>query len=166
MTKFAIFNADGLPVAFYVPLMRPVYGPTPEATEENPNPSPQVIGEEQDPAYLIPPEAIEISDEHWLEFISNQGERRWNGTKPVAYQQPAPEPEPAIILAAILYSRMTDEEYDALLASIEDAVSARTYRTFTATDRFDEGTPMYELLVQHLGLIVDAERAAELLAAA
>lgn len=49
--KYVKLNKVGLPIAFY-------------DTEINQN--------------TIPQEAIPITDEQWLEFISNQGRRRWN----------------------------------------------------------------------------------------
>lgn len=36
----------------------------------------------------IPKQAIKISEEHWSEFINNQGQRRWNGNYPEPYNPP------------------------------------------------------------------------------
>jgi len=52
--KYAIFDEHGFPQAFY---------------------SPDIHGDK------IPAEAIEITDEQWLEFINNQGRRRWDFEK-------------------------------------------------------------------------------------
>jgi len=52
--KYAIFDEKGFPKAFY---------------------SPDIHGDN------IPKEAIPISDEQWLEFINNQGRRRWDFEK-------------------------------------------------------------------------------------
>jgi len=51
--KYAIFDENGFPIAFYDPDIHDV----------------------------IPPEAIPITDEQWQEFILNQGRRKWNFEK-------------------------------------------------------------------------------------
>ena len=65
--KYAIFDAQGFPKAFYTP-------------EVHTN---------------IPKKAIKITDEQWLEFINNQGQRKWDFTKNdvVVYEPPPPTPE-------------------------------------------------------------------------
>jgi len=66
--KYAIFDENGFPKAFY---------------------SPDIHGDN------IPKEAIEITDEQWLEFINNQGRRRWDFEKKevVEYVPPPPSLE-------------------------------------------------------------------------
>jgi hypothetical protein len=54
MPKYAIFDENGLPKAFY---------------------DKEIHGEN------IPKEAIKITDEQWLEFINNQGRRKWDFEK-------------------------------------------------------------------------------------
>ncbi|OLP44166.1 DUF4376 domain-containing protein [Rhizobium oryziradicis] len=61
--KLAQFNADGLPLAFY-------------DSEIN--------------ADALPQDAIEITDDQWLELISHQGRRRFQDGEVVEYQPPAP----------------------------------------------------------------------------
>lgn len=63
--KLAVFDAGGFPQAFYAP---------------------EIGGQ------TIPPDAIEISDDQWQEFIDNQGWRRWNGSSVEEYAPPAPVP--------------------------------------------------------------------------
>ncbi|MFC0245834.1 hypothetical protein ACFOLL_12540 [Falsochrobactrum ovis] len=65
MAKFASFDSNGLPVAFY---------------------SGDIHGEN------IPTGAVEISHNDWLEFINNSGMRRWDGEKVVEYTPPLPMP--------------------------------------------------------------------------
>lgn len=97
MTKFAIFSEDGLPITFYAEdvhgaRVRPVYGEVPEPTEEEPNPPPLVIGHEPSPDTLIPLDAVEITDAQWLEFLCNQGRRRWQGGEVVSFEPPVALP--------------------------------------------------------------------------
>jgi hypothetical protein len=93
MTKFALFDEGGFPVAFFSPdvhgeRMRPVYGDLPEPTEEEPRPIRSVIGEEPNPDCLIPAEAIEISDEQWLDMVQHPGRRRWQDGEVVEHVPP------------------------------------------------------------------------------
>ena len=62
MKKFAQFNEQGLPTAFY----------------------------SDDINKGIPDDAIEITVAQWREFIENQGCRKWDGSKVVEYIPPAP----------------------------------------------------------------------------
>ena len=62
--KFAVFDTQGFPKAFYD-----------DEVHKN-----------------IPPEAIPISEQDWLEFINNQGKRKWNFStnKIEVYTPPSP----------------------------------------------------------------------------
>lgn len=64
--KHAIFDENGFPQGFY---------------------SEDIHGDN------IPPEAIEITDEQWEEFLGHQGRRKWDGSKVIEYTPPAPTPE-------------------------------------------------------------------------
>ena len=61
MKKFAQFNEQGVPTAFY-------------SDDINTN---------------IPTDAVEITEAQWLEFIENQGRRKWDGSGVVEYVPPA-----------------------------------------------------------------------------
>ena len=85
---YATFDQNGLPTGFYSeevhgPLKLPIYGPP---GDDGVKP---VIGERDNPACMIPREAIAISEAHWQEFQENQGKRRWDGSQPMPYT-PAP----------------------------------------------------------------------------
>lgn len=61
--KYAIFDAVGLPVAFYAPeIVTPPAG------------------------------AMQITDAQWQEMIDNAGQRRWDGAAVVAYEPPPAAP--------------------------------------------------------------------------
>lgn len=95
MTKFAVFTQEGFPSGFYDEeihgsMMRPIYGPTPEPTEDNPNPVSPVIGNEPNPDCKIPAEAIRITDGQWREFLNNNGRRKWQDGAVTVYEPPAP----------------------------------------------------------------------------
>ena len=114
MTKYATFNEIGLPTAFYsedfhgerlLPTYRPgepIYSeplyigddddgkPTYEPPQLTGYGDPVQIGEEPNPDCQIPAEAIAITDAQWMEFLTNQGSRRWDGSNVVEYVPPAP----------------------------------------------------------------------------
>lgn len=41
-----------------------------------------------------PDDAVEISEDHYQEFMQFGGFRRWDGSMPVPYEPPQPEPDP------------------------------------------------------------------------
>lgn len=93
--KFARFTAEGFPAAFYSPdihgpRMRPVYGPVPEPTAENPHPTAPVIGEEPNPDCLIPADALEISDAVWRDLVENNARRRLVDGEIIPFEPPPP----------------------------------------------------------------------------
>lgn len=71
---YALFGPDGLPTAFY---SSDVQGP-------------RQLDEEPNPAY--PDGVVPITDEQWIELISHQGRRRWNGGAVEPYEPPTPAP--------------------------------------------------------------------------
>ena len=95
MTKYATFDSDGFPTAFYSEDIhgdreRPVYGDAPEPSEDNPQPERPIVGYEPNPNCLIPADAIEITDEQWREFLANPGRRKWDDGEVVEYDPPPP----------------------------------------------------------------------------
>lgn len=68
--KFAHFDGDGFPLGFYA---LDIHGPL-------------NIDGVRNPAY--PSGVVEITDEVWTEFLSNQGRRRWNGKAIEIYTPP------------------------------------------------------------------------------
>ncbi|MDQ0996860.1 hypothetical protein QFZ34_002042 [Phyllobacterium ifriqiyense] len=97
MTKFAVFTDEGFPAGFYIEelhgtRMRPIYGPVPEPTEDEPNPVAPIIGEEPNPDCLIPSDAIPITEQQWRAFINNNGLRKWQDGHVVPYEPPTPKP--------------------------------------------------------------------------
>lgn len=93
--KFAVFTDDGLPSAFF---------------------DPAIHGDN------IPAGAVEITDEQWLEFISNTGLRRWLDGNVVEYLPPVVEPQPAPITKRQL--RLTLVRNGIALSAVEEAISA------------------------------------------
>ncbi|MBB3288149.1 MULTISPECIES: hypothetical protein [unclassified Rhizobium] len=121
MTKFAMFDANGLPVAFYAEDIhgsrtRPVYG-------ANDDGEAIVIGSEPNPDCSIPAGTIEIDDSQWMEFLSNAGCRKWLNGQLVEYTPPPPIPTLADYTAAI--TRMLDAK--AQERRYDNAVSIATY---------------------------------------
>ncbi|MCO6050828.1 hypothetical protein NGM99_13675 [Mesorhizobium sp. RP14(2022)] len=97
MQKFVLideagFFAGGFSTEVHGEKMRPIYGPVPEPTEEEPSPVAPIIGEEPNPDCKIPAQAIPVTFEQWYELVNNQGRRRWEDGKITAYEPPEPEP--------------------------------------------------------------------------
>lgn len=93
MAFYAIFSDAGLPLGFWMDTIhgartRPVYGEPPEPTEQEPRPVRPIVGEEPNPDCKIPAEAIEISDEQWLDMVQHPGRRRWQDGEVVEHVPP------------------------------------------------------------------------------
>lgn len=67
MTTLATFNEAGFPTAFY--------------------------RDDVNDLALAPPDTVAITEAQWLEFINNQGLRKWNGSEVVTY---TPPPAPVV----------------------------------------------------------------------
>jgi len=149
--KYAIFDEQGFPKAFY---------------------SPDIHGDN------IPKEAIEITDEQWQEFISNQGKRKWDFEKKevVPYEPPPPSLDELKQQKKAGIKRAFEEElkkgyltsfgfkvdsklddlnnFDVTLKFAEMAgmtsVTIRDYDNITRTLTFDEFKQMCVELGQHI----------------
>lgn len=127
--KYAVFDESGFPLGFYAEdihgaRMRPTFGPAPEPSEEDPYPVPPVVGEEPNPACLIPAGAVAITDEQWSDFVDNQGRRKWIGGQVVVFDPPAP---PAPVPTSI-----SDRQFFQQLA-IDDVISEAEAEAAVAT---------------------------------
>lgn len=106
---FGVFDSNGFPVAFYLDAVhgartRPAYGEPDEETGIAP-----VIGEEPNPECQVPASAVELTQEQWLDFLENNGRRRWVGGAIVAYE-PSPPP-------------VTQADYSAAIQAHLDAIA-------------------------------------------
>ena len=137
--KKAVFDDNGFPIAFY---------------------SSDIHGDN------FPAEALEITDEQWLEFIENPGARKWSNGQVVEYIPPAPEPAPIItvIPAVTLWERMTDVEAEQVNAAMATQ-PFRTRQIFLTANTFRSDHELWPLLVQMATDLFGGERADELLAA-
>lgn len=84
----------------------------------------------------------------------------------VVVPKPAPPPPPIVLPGDVLFARLTDDEYDALDASIRQGETARVYRTWASVTSITEGSAMWGLVDRHLAKIVSDERRAAILASA
>lgn len=112
----------------------------------------------------VPAEAVEITDEQWLELINHQGERRFVNGQVVAYTAPPEKPAPVVtvIYPADLWRRMTDAEVDA----VEEAIAsqpARIKRIFNAASVYRSDDELWPLLLQIATYLFGRERADEIL---
>lgn len=118
---YALFDQAGFPVAFFLDdvhgrPMRPVYGEPDGETGEAP-----ILGEEPNPTCGIPVDAIPISAAQWLEFVQNNGRRRWFGGAIVEYEPPPPPLTQADYSAAIqahLDAKASERQYDGIHSAI------------------------------------------------
>lgn len=133
MTTFAKLNEAGFPVAFFKEAVHgqrlvPVYGDPDE------NGIGSVISYEPNPACAIPAEAIEISEQDWLECIEHQGLRRWEDGELVVYEPPSPTLEeiraampalsPRQLWLAAARINITKEQVLAMVDAMEDQEAA------------------------------------------
>lgn len=93
--KHAVFDEYGLPKAFY---------------------SADIHGNN------IPAQAVEISDEQWMDFLNNQGFRRWDGENVVEFAPPAlvtTVEEYRTAIQSLIDAKAQEKQYDsgATLAS-------------------------------------------------
>lgn len=92
--KYMVTNGDGTPSAFYAD---DVHGP-------------RLIDGEPNPDTLVPPEAVEISDDVWQTFLNNQGCSRW-ADDAVEMFEPDPPTPPAVALCQVAGARlMVDQD--------------------------------------------------------
>jgi hypothetical protein len=154
MTIYAKFNDEGLPEGFYTegvhgPLMKPVYSdPVPVYGEDDEGnlviiryDEGEKVGEERNP--LIPDGVVEITRDQWVEFLSNQGRRRWNGVVVEPYEPPTPP----VDLAAYAAEKRWQME-----------VSGTTWNGWPIhTDRESQGKYLSELQAVSLGIRQDGE---------
>jgi hypothetical protein len=110
MEKFAWFDGNGFPIGFY---STEIHGPMNIDGVRNPK---------------IPSGVVEISHEVWLEFINNQGRRRWNGKTIEVYVPPVIEQIPEMISRRQFFEALAnlgeiteDEAFAALSGTIPEA---------------------------------------------
>lgn len=124
--KYAVFDAEGLPTAFYAP-------------EFN---------------YELPTGAVEITDEQWQEFLDNPGHRKFVEGAVVPYVPPAPEPPfPSVVSASQAKIALFNA---GLLDEVEAAVAAHPYRIvqiwFMDANQWERGNPYVQALGIEIGL--------------
>ncbi|MFK5639508.1 hypothetical protein ACI50E_16850 [Brucella sp. ZJ1_1] len=136
MKYFAMFDEAGLPTAFYC---EEIHGDS------------------------IPVGVIEITEDQWLEFVDNPGQRRWDSGAVVEYSPP--QVEPVTVLPSItLWERLTEaeaEQVDAVMAT----QPLRTRQIFLTANTFRSDHELWPLLVQIATDLFGKARASELLAA-
>ncbi len=133
MSKFAIFDADGFPAAFYSPAVHgerlvPIHGDPGEDGNAD------IVGYQPNPACTIPADAIEISDEIWMEFLTYQGLRRWENGQIVVHVPPPPTLEEIRAAMPVLSPRqlwlaaarisITKDQVLAMVDAMEDQEAA------------------------------------------
>ncbi len=136
--KKALFNSDGVPLAFY---------------------SEEIHGEN------IPVEAIEITDEQWADLAAGCGTRIWVDGEIVDFPtSPIEVPEPVTVVNNVdLWSRMTNDEADQVGAAM-DGQPFRVRKIFESASTFRSDHELWQLLVQIATTLFGEERAAQILA--
>lgn len=110
MTKYAIFNADGFPTAFYDP-------------EINVN--------------QIPTNAVEITEAQWLEFINNNGLRKFINESVVVYIPAPPMAQPRLVPKRIIVDRLQ------VAGKLEAARTALDAQTLYVRERWNARDSVY-----------------------
>lgn len=144
MQKFAQFNDDGFPAAFF---------------------SREIHGEG------IPSDAVEITESDWQEFIANTGRRKWVNGGVVVYAPPIdPEPEPVITVYAVDFWTRLDGGVDGNSGEVAQVLAAmetqpvRTRKIFESANSYRSDHELWPLLQQIATTLFGAGRAAEILA--
>jgi len=112
---------------------------------------------------VIPAEAIEIREDQWIELINNEGLRRWQDGKVVAWVPPEPEPGPVVLYPADLWRRTTDDEAEQIEAAM-NVQSARLRNLFRTAQTYQSDDPLWSALLGVAVELFGEARAAELLA--
>lgn len=128
--KLALFDASGFPLAFYAP---------------------EINGD------AIPADAVEITDEQWLDFLAHQGERRWADDAVVDF---APPVGPAFVPQAVSRFQARRALKDAgLFASVESAINASAsdflVDAWNEAAEFRRASPLIAGIAAALGLSSD-----------
>lgn len=126
----ATFDNDGLPTGFY----------------------PEDIWPEG-----YPDDAVEISEDHYQEFMQFGGFRRWGGSMPVPYEPPQPEPQvpqrvsKAQAKLALLEAGLLDT-VEASLAAMEGVEGQRARIEWNDRTEFHRDHEFIGLLAGAIGL--------------
>ena len=137
MTK-AVFNADGIPLGFY---------------------NEEIHGEN------IPADAVEITNEQWLDLLAGCGRRAWRDGEIVDVEPPVTEvPESVTVVYGVdLWSRMTEDEADQVGGAMAEQ-SFRVRKIFETANSYRSDHELWPLLVQLATTLFGEERAAQILA--
>ncbi|TRB03492.1 hypothetical protein EXN61_21770 [Agrobacterium tumefaciens] len=138
MKKFALFDQNGFPTAFY---------------------SSEIHGDQ------IPEDATEITEGQWRNFIENPSRRKWvDGEVIETATDPIEIPEPVTVVYSVdLWSRMTDAEADQVGAKMEQQ-PFRIRKIFETANSYRSDHDLWPLLQQIATTLFGAERAGEILA--
>ncbi len=82
MSKFGVFDENGLPLAFF---SEDLHGCRRLLTYDDQG---NIISDQPNPDCIIPEDAVEIRDSQWQELINHPGYRRWNGSSVEPYLPP------------------------------------------------------------------------------
>ncbi|UXT99928.1 hypothetical protein [Agrobacterium tumefaciens] len=144
MQKFAQFNDDGFPAAFF---------------------SREIHGEG------IPSDAVEITESDWQELIANTGRRRWVNGAVAVYSPPiVPEPEAVITVFAIDFWTRLDGGEDGNGGEVARVLSAlneqpvRIRKIFESATSYRSDHELWPLLQQIATTLFGEERATQILA--
>ncbi len=112
MTKAAVFDASGLPTAFYEPSFQ-----------------------------TVPEGAVEISDEQWQELLNNQGQRYWTGSEVAVYLPPIVPPTTADLLAYAADKRWQVETGGITVAGAEIDTNRDSQAMITGAYAYSQAHP-------------------------
>lgn len=134
MTIKAVFSPEGDPLAFYDTAIHP--------------------------AASIPSWAITITENQWMDFLLNQGERRWVSGEVVPYEPPAPEQvvptevtrTQGLLALLELPTPITEAQILAAIDGIEDLIERERARILLNNPHWKRADPFIAQIGAAFGL--------------
>lgn len=112
----------------------------------------------------IPPDAFEITEAQWKEWVTQGKGRQWRNGKLTTTPAPAGPPPVIRTLKSDVWRRCTDEEAEQLDARLA-ASPARLRRLWADSTILESNAPEYQLVRAAIAEELGEDRAAEILAA-
>jgi hypothetical protein len=110
MSKFAVFDQNGLPLGFYSPEISPV----------------------------IPPGAVALTEAQWQEFLDHQGKRKWDGAKVVPFVPPVVPTTPEQLRKDAFAADVTLQGFRKIINDAQSPAELRAkVATLTAAQKTD-----------------------------
>ncbi|WP_273785590.1 hypothetical protein [Brucella intermedia] len=111
----------------------------------------------------FPRNALEITEDQYLELLNHPGARKWLNGQVIEYTPPPPPPAATVVPAVSLWERLTEAEAEQVNAAMATQ-PFRTRQIFMTAKTFRSDHELWPLLVQMATELFGEERTSELLA--